>query len=161
MAILFVSRAMMAVVAVEERASIECLRHHGYASASQKTSNPAASQACAICTVSSRGSMLNCKTPILKRKVMNLHFSEALWHEAFQNRRSRRIGPGVLKPFDQLPHRPIERSGNTRLLSPFDNRAVHKIHFRLPLGEHVLQHAGVVLAGRVGSFFNERAGIAV
>src|SRR5438067_7811680 len=114
MAILFVSRAMMAVVAVEERASIECLRHHGYASASQKMSNPAASQACAMHTVPVSGSILNCRTPILKGKVMNLHFSEALWHEAFQNRRSRRIGPGVLKPFDQLPHRPIQRGRHTR-----------------------------------------------
>src|SRR5215472_6194333 len=72
MAILLVSRATMAVVAVEERASIECLRHQGYASASQKTSNPAASQARAMCTVSWSGSMLNCRTPILKGKVIVL-----------------------------------------------------------------------------------------
>ena len=45
MVIRFVSRAAIAVIAVEDRASIECLRHHGYASANQKVSNPAASHA--------------------------------------------------------------------------------------------------------------------
>src|SRR5438874_2756219 len=76
MAILLVSRAMIAVVAVEERASRECLRHQGYASASQKTSKPAASQACAICTVSLSGSMLNCRTPILNGRRSEEHTSE-------------------------------------------------------------------------------------
>src|SRR5215472_11958975 len=78
MAILLVSRATMAVVAVEERASIECLRHQGYASASQKTSNPAVSHACAMHTVSFNGSMLNCKTPILKGGIMNQFFPKCL-----------------------------------------------------------------------------------
>src|SRR5215471_13909352 len=76
-AILLVPRAMIAVVAVDDRASIECFRHQGYASASQKTSKPAASQACAMRTVSLSGSMLNCRTPILKGKVMRLHSPNA------------------------------------------------------------------------------------
>src|SRR5690242_6823015 len=135
MAILFVSRAMMAVVAVEERASIECLRHQGYASASQKTSKPAASHACAMRTVSFSGSMLNCRTPILKGKVMNLHFSEGPWRPAFQNLCSRWIGPGMFESFDQLPHRAIQRGRHARFFSPFDNRAVHEIHFGLALGQ--------------------------
>ena len=38
-----VSRAISAETTVEERASIPCLRHHGYASASQIVSMPASS----------------------------------------------------------------------------------------------------------------------
>src|SRR5690349_9625031 len=161
MAILFVSRAMMAVVAVEERASMECFRHQGYASASQKTSNPAASHACAMRTVSSRGSMLNCRTPILKGGLMNLAFSECSRRMEFPDVPSRRIGPGMLEALNQLPHRSIERGRNARLVPPFDNRSVHEIHFGLPPREYVLQHAGVVLAGSIGPFFDERAGVAV
>src|SRR5207247_7749074 len=74
MAILVVSRAITAVIAVDERASIECLRHHGYASASQKESKPAASHARAMVRVSSIGSMLSCKTPIRKGTVIEILF---------------------------------------------------------------------------------------
>src|SRR5690242_18442557 len=160
MAILFVSRAMMAVVAVEERASMECFRHQGYASANQKTSNPAASHACAMRTVSFSGSMLNCRMPILKGGLMNLDFSECSRRMKFQDAPSRRIGPGMLEAFNQLPHRSIERGGNARLFAPFDNRSVHEVHLGLPPRDYVLQHAGVVLAGSIGSFFDERARIA-
>ena len=59
-----VSRATSAVTAVDDRASNECFRHHGYASASQNESNPASSHAFAIRTVSSVGSMLSCNTPM-------------------------------------------------------------------------------------------------
>src|SRR5438093_12772554 len=76
MAILVVSRAITAVIAVDERASIECLRHHGYASASQKESQPAASHARAMVTVSSIGSMLSCKTPIRKGTVIGYFISK-------------------------------------------------------------------------------------
>ncbi len=51
--------AMTARIAVEERASNECLRHQGYASAIQKVSKPASSQALAMATVSVTGSMLS------------------------------------------------------------------------------------------------------
>ncbi len=66
MMIFWVWAAITAVIAVEERASIPCLRHQGYASASQKMSKPARSQACAMRTVCCNGSMLNCRTPIRK-----------------------------------------------------------------------------------------------
>ena len=48
---------------VDERASIPCLRHHGYASASQIVSMPASSIARADASISSSGSMVSCITP--------------------------------------------------------------------------------------------------
>src|SRR5947209_6720839 len=61
-----VSRAISGDSAVDERASIECLRHHGYASASQIVSNPERSMICACSTISSSGSMVSCMTPTRK-----------------------------------------------------------------------------------------------
>src|SRR6476469_4356927 len=61
---------MTARMAVDDRASKECFRHHGYASAIQKASNPACSHALAMATVSCTGSMLSCSTPMLKGTVM-------------------------------------------------------------------------------------------
>src|SRR3954471_21862841 len=63
---LFVSRAISAETTVEERASIPCLRHHGYASASQIVSMPASSIARADASISSSGSMVSCITPMRK-----------------------------------------------------------------------------------------------
>ena len=60
----FVAPAITADVTVEERASIPCLRHQGYASASQIVSMPASSIARADATISSSGSMVNCMTPM-------------------------------------------------------------------------------------------------
>src|SRR5438046_4004193 len=62
----FVSRAMSAPTPVEERASIPCLRHHGYASASQIVSMPASSIARADASISSSGSIVSCITPMRK-----------------------------------------------------------------------------------------------
>src|SRR3954471_519947 len=62
----FVSRAISADATVEERASMPCLRHHGYASASQIVSRPASSIPRAEATISSSGSMVSCMTPIRK-----------------------------------------------------------------------------------------------
>ena len=59
-----VSRAISAATPVEERASIPCLRHHGYASASQIVSIPASSIARADASISSSGSIVSCMTPI-------------------------------------------------------------------------------------------------
>src|SRR6476619_4040844 len=59
-----VSRATSGDSAVEERASIECLRHHGYASASQIVSKPPSSSARACSRISSSGSMVSCMTPM-------------------------------------------------------------------------------------------------
>ena len=58
-----VSRAIRADTTVDERASIWCLRHHGYASASQIVSIPASSIARADASISSSGSIVSCMTP--------------------------------------------------------------------------------------------------
>src|SRR5271154_739673 len=71
------------------------------------------------------------------------------------------IRPRMLEAFDQSPHRFIQRRRDANLLAPFHDRAIHKIHFRNALGEHVLQHAGVMLARRVRAFLHHRARIAV
>ena len=60
----FVSRAISAETTVDERASIPCLRHHGYASASQIVSIPASSITRADSSISSSGSIVSCITPI-------------------------------------------------------------------------------------------------
>src|SRR5713101_4937051 len=60
----FVSRAISAETTVDERASMPCLRHQGYASASQIVSMPASSMARADASISSSGSMVSCITPI-------------------------------------------------------------------------------------------------
>src|SRR5262249_28305542 len=59
-----VSRATSGERAVDDRASIECLRHEGYASASQIVSNPPSSIARACSRISSSGSMVSCITPM-------------------------------------------------------------------------------------------------
>ena len=56
--------AMSAETTVDERASIWCLRHQGYASASQIVSMPASSIARADASISSSGSIVSCMTPI-------------------------------------------------------------------------------------------------
>src|SRR5437764_9232874 len=58
------SRANPPDTTVDDRASIPCLRHHGYASASQIVSIPASSIARAEASISSSGSMVSCMTPI-------------------------------------------------------------------------------------------------
>ena len=55
---------MSAETTVDERASIPCLRHHGYASASQIVSMPAVSMTRADSSISSSGSMVSCITPM-------------------------------------------------------------------------------------------------
>jgi hypothetical protein len=58
-----VSRAMRADTTVDERASIWCLRHQGYASASHTVSMPASSITRAEASISSSGSIVSCMTP--------------------------------------------------------------------------------------------------
>src|SRR3954452_485157 len=60
---LVVSRAITADSAVDERASIECFRHHGYASASQIVSKPPSSIARACSRISSSGPLASCMPP--------------------------------------------------------------------------------------------------
>src|SRR3989440_10934633 len=59
-----VSFAIKPETTVDERASIPCLRHHGYASASQIVSMPARSMTRADSSISSSGSIVSCITPM-------------------------------------------------------------------------------------------------
>src|SRR5260370_12841654 len=67
----------------------------------------------------------------------------------------------MLQTFYELPQRASERSGYPEFLSTVCDRAVHEVHLGLALGENVLQHAGFMLAGSVGAFLDEGAGIAM
>ena len=75
-----VSRAISAETPVEERASIRCLRHHGYASASQIVSIPASSIARADASISSSGSIVSCMTPMRNGDAISLGCPERLLH---------------------------------------------------------------------------------
>src|SRR5207244_12238453 len=59
----FVACAISPDATVDERASMPCLRHHGYASASQIVSMPASSITRAEASISSSGSIVSCMTP--------------------------------------------------------------------------------------------------
>src|SRR4051794_19769756 len=59
-----VARPIRAATPVDDRASMPCLRHHGYASASQIVSMPASSIAFADSSMTSSGSMVSCITPM-------------------------------------------------------------------------------------------------
>ncbi len=67
----------------------------------------------------------------------------------------------MLQTFYELPQSTIERRGHSEFFAAFGDSAVHEVDLGLPLGENVLQHAGFVLAGRIGAFLNQSAGIAV
>jgi hypothetical protein len=60
----FVCAAINAETTVEERASIPCFRHQGYASASQIVSIPTSSMTRADASISSSGSIVSCITPM-------------------------------------------------------------------------------------------------
>ena len=66
----------------------------------------------------------------------------------------------MFQAFHQFPHRLVQRRGHTGLFSPLHDGAVHEIHFRLAPGQHILQHAGPVRAGRVSAFLHQLPGIA-
>src|SRR5271165_2546401 len=84
------------------------------------------------------------------------------WHKsAASSKLSVRILPRVFQPFNQFPQRFVQRSWNTCLFAPVHNRSIHKVDLGLPLGKYVLQHAGTVLAGRVGALLHELPGVAV
>ena len=51
--------------------------------------------------------------------------------------------------------------GTPTSFTPLDNRSVHEIDFRLPLGEHILQHARAMLAGSVRALLHQLSRIAV
>src|ERR1700689_5334613 len=124
---LLVWLAMTARIAVEERASKECLRHHGYASAIQKALKPASSHALAIATVSCTGSMLSCSTPMLNGIDIMLVFRYATWSRYARpltpRSSSPRIAPRMFQPLDQFPEGFIQRRRHSGLIAPLDERA--------------------------------------
>src|SRR6266481_325934 len=145
-----VCAAMTARIAVEERASTPCLRHQGYASAIQNASKPSSSQAFAIAAVSCTGSILSCNTPMLNGTVIRARCTPLV-----------RVLPGMFETLDQSPQRLVEGSGHSDFVAPLCDGAIHKINFRLALGENVLEHAGAMFSGRVRAFLDELPGIAV
>src|SRR5260370_7532135 len=67
----------------------------------------------------------------------------------------------MLQTLYQLPQRAIERRGHSEFFPTVCDRAVHEVDLGLAPGENVLQHAGFMLAGSVGAFLDEGAGIAM
>src|SRR6266853_3213083 len=152
----FVSCAITASTAVEERASNECLRHQGYASAIQQVSKPASSQAFAMATVSCTGSMLSCSTPILKGTVTGVGLLVVV-----KSNGSGGVGPGVLQSLDELPECSVEGCGHADLVAPAHDGSIHEVDLGLAFGKNILQHAGRMLARRQGSFLHQLPWIAV
>src|SRR5215471_6216448 len=67
----------------------------------------------------------------------------------------------MFEAFNELPQSFIERCRYACLVTSFRDGAVHEVHFRLPLGEHILQHAGAMLARGACSLLHQSARIAV
>src|SRR4029077_15468830 len=67
----------------------------------------------------------------------------------------------MLQTFYQLPERTIKRRGHAEFFATLGDGAIHEINLGLALGENVLQHAGLVLAGSVCAFLDEGARIAM
>src|SRR5262245_6556857 len=103
-----------------------------------------------MATVSWTGSMLSCSTPMLSGTLMICGCSPLPG-----------VLPGMLQALNQFPKRFVQRGGHAGFLAPFRNSAVHEIHFRLALGEHILQHASAMFARSVGTLLHELSGIAV
>src|SRR6476646_6790951 len=131
-----VSRAISAETTVDERASIPCLRHHGYASASQIVSMPASSIARADASISSSGSMVSCITPTRKGTATR-----------------RRLAPGFRRTGDRGLHLAVERGDHLRDLLG-DDRLEHPLPHRadrardLDVGVPVHRGAAVGVAQR-------------
>src|SRR5512132_1308630 len=119
-----VAWAINADTTVEERASIPCFRHHGYASASQIVSIPASSITRADWSISSSGSIVSCMTPMRKAGT----------RESSQSSRRRGTTAEGPQPFIRLatgPHRSrreigLDRgAGRQRVLEELFVRLVH------------------------------------
>src|SRR5271167_1179530 len=158
-AMFLVCEAITAVIAVEERASMPCLRHHGYASANQKMSNPARSQTCAMRTVCCNGSMLNCSTAMRKGTAIDVDPRFAV--RSLSDPMLSRFCPRLFQPFDERPHRLVKGCWHTILLARLHNRPIHEVNFRRSLRQDVLQHAGPMLSRSICPFGNQIARIAV
>src|SRR5258708_2071813 len=107
----FVSRAMSAETTVDDRASIPCFRHHGYASASQIVSMPASSMTRADASISSSGSIVSCITPKRTSTSVLLGLDDRRLHLLVHDRLQ-----------DALPHRP-HGACDLHVRSPFHLRA--------------------------------------
>src|SRR5919197_4666989 len=110
-----VSRAISAETTVDDRASIPCLRHQGYASASQIVSIPASSMTRADASISSSGSIVSCITPMRNGTgvAASLRFGRA--RRALRVRlvplRRERADPGLgAAGAERLLHLPVERA---------------------------------------------------
>src|SRR5579859_7654269 len=142
-----VSRATSADSAVDERASIECFRHHGYASASQIVSNPASSMTCACSRISSSGSIVSCMTPTLKGAgVMRLLAGEGARElRPAQERAAERAARAVVLQ-DRVDVRRVQRL--LTLVLDLQRREVERPD--LPCGDGEDQGHGHGLRGREG-----------
>src|SRR5262249_15181895 len=103
--------------------------------------------------VSSTGSMLSCKTPIL-----NGTFATRF---CLLSPRRLRVRPGLLEPLDHGPQGFIQRRGDADLLAPLDNGTVHEVHFGRTPRLDVLKHTGLVLPRRPRPRPDHLAGIVV
>src|SRR5436309_11829467 len=114
-----VSFAINAETTVDDRASIWCLRHHGYASASQIVSKPCSSRTRAVASISASGSIVSCITPMRKgggTKTILADDERAAWARSSSPLSLSRLeAEDVLPPRDrQRPERQQHRTGEAR-----------------------------------------------
>src|SRR5215472_9141512 len=121
-------------------------------------SNPAASQAFAMRTVWSIGSMLSCRTPILRGGIRTLR---VVVSGSSTKRWGLGLSPGMLQALYQRPHCLVKRRWHACFLSVFHDRAIHEINLRLSPRQHILQHAGAVFAWSIGAFPHQRTRIVI
>src|SRR6266566_8565353 len=109
-----VSFATRPETTVDERASIPCLRHQGYASASQIVSIPARSMTRADSSISSSGSMVSCITPMRNGGGIRAIFSREQLLEVESPGPKRPVRPSRVvrhRPHPCVPDRLVERAG--------------------------------------------------
>src|SRR6266566_1096982 len=109
-----VSFATRPETTVDERASIPCLRHQGYASASQSVSIPARSMTRADSSISSSGSMVNCITPMRNGGGIRAIFSRGQLLEVESPGPERPVRPPRVvrhRPHPCVADRLVERAG--------------------------------------------------
>src|SRR3954471_47900 len=118
---LSVARPIRAATPVDERASIPCLRHHGYASASQIVSMPTSSIVRADSSMTSSGSMVSCITPMRNGWLTGLPRDRVL-DFAFERGEDVRDLLVDDRLDHTLPHR-ADRPGDLHVGGPFHERA--------------------------------------
>src|SRR5438270_6989435 len=100
-----------------------------------------------MCTVWLSGCMLDCRTPVLKGSVIDLSFSDCGPSGRLCEICSRRIGPRMFEPFNQLPHRSIEWGRHAGLFSPFTIAPIIKTYFVWRLASQSCKNLAFLLAG--------------